>query len=585
MTAPSIRQLDPDTVNQIAAGEVVERPASVVKELVENAIDAGAGSVFVEVETDADGIIRIRVADDGCGMSREDALLAFAPHATSKIRTIDDLHAIRTLGFRGEALASIAAVAQVTLITKQQGALSGTQVVVRGGEVLEAAETGAAAGTTVIVEALFYNTPARRKFQKSKGTELSHVYGVVEQQALSQSDIAFTVVHNGQERLATRRAGSLLDAVVGLYGSEVARGLIPVSKETPILRISGYVSRPSVHRANAGQIYLSVNRRIVASRPIVAAVREGYGSLLQRDRYPVAFIALDIDTGLVDVNVHPTKKEIRLSSEPDILSAVAAAVSEALGAHDLTAEPPARGVQRQIAPAEPEPPAPAVASPEPAYTARRRDTLAADRQLRGTALSAAAAENLLPAMEPIGQVGTTYIAARTEDGGLLLVDQHAAHERILYDQIAERQDAALKQQELLLPVIVNLRPRESGILREAIPLLAEEGFMVEEFGRDTYAVRAVPVVLKKLESPEIVREFIADLLADDPGSAADQKERIMYSVACRGAVKAGAVLSPEQQRRLIDQLARTATPWTCPHGRPTVIAFSKARLDAMFRRT
>ncbi len=591
---PRIHRLDPATVNQIAAGEVVERPASVVKELVENAVDAGAGTIAVDVSSDMKGITRIRITDDGCGMTPEEALLAFEPHATSKISTIEDLHATRTLGFRGEALASIAAVAQVTLITRPQdaGALSGTRVVVRGGEVIEQQETGAPMGTTVIVEDLFYNTPARRKFLKSRNTELAHLYGVVETIALAHSDIAFRLTQNGRERIATQRSEDLRDIIVGLHGIDLARSLIPVEGRTPFMQIGGYVSRPAESRANPSQIDISINGRSVTSRPIAGAVREGYGTLLPKDRYPVVFLALDIDTALVDVNVHPTKREVRLTREREILAAITEAVAGALAGRDLTRDGENREtVQTEIAPGiSPPPEIGRVASPALAYTARHRELVTSDRQLRRTDAGApapgtAAEQNLLPAMEPLGQVAATYIGARGTDGTLYLIDQHAAHERILYDQIAERRDAAVRTQELILPVILSLRPKEAVLLREAIPVLAAEGFGIDEFGRDTFAVRAVPVVLGKLEDQQVVRDTIGEVLADEQKAAAGAKERITTIVACRGAVKAGAALTREQQQRIIDQLAQTRTPWTCPHGRPTVVAFEKRKLDTMFRRT
>ena len=585
MTGTKIRVLDPDTVNQIAAGEVVERPASVVKELLENAVDAGATSILVEVSSDLAGITMIRVTDDGEGMTPEEAVLAFQPHATSKIQDIADLSFIRTLGFRGEALASIAAVAEVTLVTRPRdsGALAGTRVVVRGGEVVEKNDVGAPEGTTVIVKRLFYNTPARRKFLKSRNTELAHIYGVAENLALAHGEVAFRVVHNGRERMATQRSGGLLNAIAGLYGADLARTLIPIDARTPLLRISGYLSRPSESRGNPSQVAISINGRSITSRQITAAVREGYGTLLPKDRYPVAFIDLSLEAGLVDVNVHPTKREVRLSREREILSAVAAAVEEALAGCDLAREAAAaEPVQQQIIPAETEP-MPPVAEPAATYAAGHRALTLSDRQLRRTE-EAGDAENLLPAMKPVGQVAATYIVAEGADGTLYLIDQHAAHERILYDQVAAQRDAEPGFQELIMPAVLSLPPRESAALRDLIPLLAEEGFVVEEFGRDTFAVRAVPSALGALENPGVIRETIADLLTGASRTNPDRREAVTCIVACRGAVKAGVLLTHEQQGRLLAQLARTKTPWTCPHGRPTVVAFDKRKLDGMFRR-
>ena len=578
-----IHVLDPETVNQIAAGEVVERPASVAKELLENAIDAGATVILLEIASDAAGITKIQVTDNGEGMTPGEAVLAFQPHATSKIRDITDLPRIRTLGFRGEALASIAAVSEVTMVTRPRGgeALSGTRLVVRGGEIVETAEVGAPEGTMVTVERLFYNTPARRKFLKSRNTELAHVYAVVESLALAHGEIAFRVVHNGKERMATQRSAGLLATIAGLYGADLARSLLPVEGKLPFLTIRGYVSRPQENRGSPSQISLSINGRSILSRKIAAAVREGYGNLLPKDRYPVAFMDVAIDTGLVDVNVHPTKREVRLSREREILEAVTAAVRKALADHDLSRNAPEEPVQQQIV-ADDTPPV--ARETEAVYAAgHRRGPALADRRLRRTEREGE--KNLLPAMEPIGQVAATYIAAEGVDGTLYLVDQHAAHERILYDQVVEQRDAESAAQELLVPVILSLSPKEAAALREAIPLLAGEGFVVEEFGRDTFAVRAVPAALGAVEDAAgTVRETIADLLSGESRAHTDQREVVTCIIACRGAIKAGTRLTPEQQRLLISQLARTKTPWTCPHGRPTVVAFDRKKLEKIFGR-
>ncbi len=578
-----IHVLDPETVNQIAAGEVVERPASVAKELLENAIDAGATVILLEITSDAAGITKIQVTDNGEGMTPGEAVLAFQPHATSKIRDITDLPRIRTLGFRGEALASIAAVSEVTMVTRPRGgeALSGTRLVVRGGEIVETAEVGAPEGTTVTVERLFYNTPARRKFLKSRNTELAHVYAVVESLALAHGEIAFRVVHNGKERMATQRSAGLLATIAGLYGADLARSLLPVEGRLPFLTIRGYVSRPQENRGSPSQISLSINGRSILSRKIAAAVREGYGNLLPKDRYPVAFMDVAIDTGLVDVNVHPTKREVRLSREREILEAVTAAVRKALADHDLSRNAPEEPVQQQIV-ADDTPPV--ARETEAVYAAGHRGGPAlADRRLRRTEREGE--KNLLPAMEPIGQVAATYIAAEGVDGTLYLVDQHAAHERILYDQVVEQRDAESAAQELLVPVILSLSPKEAAALREAIPLLAGEGFVVEEFGRDAFAVRAVPAALGAVEDAAgTVRETIADLLSGESRAHTDRREAVTCIIACRGAIKAGTRLTPEQQRLLISQLARTKTPWTCPHGRPTVVAFDRKKLEKIFGR-
>ena len=335
-----IRVLDPATVNQIAAGEVVERPASIVKELVENAIDAGARTVRIDMTSVQGGISAIRVTDDGCGMLPADAELAFAPHATSKITVIDDLFKIHTLGFRGEALASIAAVAKVTLVTKPRGSATaaGTRLVVIGGAKKEKGETGTPEGTSVLVEELFFNTPARKKFQKNLNTELARIHGILEGLCLAYPQVSFRFYHNNREQLATDRTTRPLDTIARIFGNDCARELIPVSSDLPFMHIAGFVSRPALSRKDRDRILVAINDRYISSPSVTGAIREGYGTLLPRDRFPVAFLSLAIDTRLVDVNVHPTKREVRLSKEKEITEAVREAVHSALRKSDLIPE-------------------------------------------------------------------------------------------------------------------------------------------------------------------------------------------------------------------------------------------------------
>ena len=314
----AIHILDQATVNKIAAGEIVERPASVLKELVENAIDAGAQSIRIDISSSSDEIVSIRIVDDGCGMSQADARLAFTPHATSKISGIEDLTHIHTLGFRGEALASIAAVSRVTLITRLRGTgVSGTKVVVNGGKEPEVSETGAPEGTSVFVEDLFFNTPARKKFQKSKNTESAHIHAILEGICLAHPEISFRLYSNRREQLVTDRTTFLPDTIARIYGSEVVKDLIPVELSVSFIKISGFISRPAFVRKDTSRMMISINRRYVSSPTITAAIKEGYGSLLSKDLFPFAFLSLEINTGLVDVNVHPTKKQVRLSREKD----------------------------------------------------------------------------------------------------------------------------------------------------------------------------------------------------------------------------------------------------------------------------
>ncbi|MFA5267939.1 MAG: DNA mismatch repair endonuclease MutL [Methanoregula sp.] len=594
--APRIHVLDPATVNQIAAGEVVERPASVVKELIENAIDAGAGSITIDLTASKEAITVIRVTDNGCGMSPADANLAFVPHATSKISSLEDLDRIHTLGFRGEALATIAAVSRVTLVTKPRdsGAVPGTRIVIEGGKEIEIAGTGAPDGTSIIVEDLFFNTPARKKFQKSKNTELAHIHDILEGISLSHPEVAFHLTYNGTEQLVTDRTTRTLDTIARLFGSNVIRDLIPVDASLPFLTVSGFVSRPSLARKDRARMIVSVNQRFISSPPVNDAIKAGYGTLLPKDRFPVAFLNLSIDTTLVDVNVHPTKKQIRLSREKEITEMIRESVREALLAHDLI---PAAGAPTAMMQIVPEPPtAPAQSyehSPSPAPTGvfecTHAGTAGTDQRLRQTELPVDSTptylvSSLLPEIEVIGEFGGIYILARTTGDELLLIDQHAAHERILYEQVTGLEQEIRPSQELISPVVLHRTPKEAAILKDLLPALASEGFTLEGFGGDAFLVRAVPVVLGRIEETTIIDEIVSDLVSEEAAQSVSNRERITRIVACRGAVKAGTVCTREQSQRIVDQLRRMKNPFTCPHGRPTMIRFTRKELDAMFKR-
>ena len=575
MTGSAIRPLDPATITKIAAGEVIERPASVAKELVENALDAGATRIAVAVESRSGGITMIRVTDDGGGMSAEDLRLAVLPHTTSKLRAADELASVTTMGFRGEALASIAAVSRLTLVSRQAGELLAHRLVVRGGIVEEESETAAPTGTRVTVEDLFYNTPARKKFQKSLGTELAHLAGTIERLALARPGVAVSLTHNGRPRLSTPGTG-LLETIASLHGPELGSALLPVEGAAPLCRVSGFIAAPSVRRPNPYQVFIAINGRTVQSAPLASAVKVGFGTLLPTDRHPVAVLGLELDTALVDVNVHPAKRQVRLSREPEILSAVATAVANAL---DTLRPGRATGAASPAPRARSDPGAPttfAVAEPGPAYGRRT------DRQLRQTAQTALGTGPgpELPAIDVLGQVDLTYLVGRTAAGDLVLVDQHAAHERVLYDQLSA--EGAVDVQELLVPVVIACTPQEAALVHESRGALAAAGFSVDEFGENQYAVRTVPVVLGHEVDPGVVREIVAELIGGRGGP--DARERLTRLVACHGAIRAGAPLTAEQGRRLIAQLYAARTPLTCPHGRPTVVTFSRSRLEALFSR-
>lgn len=591
-----IHLLDDETVNKIAAGEVVERPASVVKELIENAIDAQAEHIRIEIRTGKGGITEIHVIDDGSGMVREDAILAFTRHATSKIKNANDLIGVRTMGFRGEALASITAVARVTLVTKQKEAemQAATRIINDGGEIIEVGETGAPAGTSVIVRDFFYNTPARKKFLKSLSTELGHIYRTVEQIALAHREIAFSLILNGREKMNTYPSGSLRDTIAALYGVNLAKSLLLVKGRTPFMRIEGYIAKPAVQKPNAYQISISINERQITSIPLSRAIKKGYGTLLPKNRYPVAFLNLNLDTALVDVNVHPAKKEVRLSRLNEISQEITSCIAQALQAQNLLTEPEAavdsayhiKGNLSDISHAM------QVESPTTPYRSRSKNLTLSDSRLRVTESRGEEKvhhQNPLPPMKAIGQVASTYILAKTTQEGdeedLLVIDQHAAHERVLYEQISAQRDLHLESQELLVPIIMNLNPKEAAAVRNSLHLLMREGFVLEEFGTDAFAVRTTPIVLGKSPERELLQDIISDLVAGEEKSTDLFREKVTAILACKGAIKAGDELTMHQMNRLILQLGHTKTPFTCPHGRPTIILFSHSRLNAMFKRT
>lgn len=583
-----IRVLDESTVTRISAGEVVERAASVVKELCENAIDAGAGRIRVSVISRGGRITSIQVTDDGCGMNPDDAQLACARYATSKIAGIDDLFSCRTLGFRGEALASIASVAQVTLVTKSRegSGIAGTKIVHRGGEVLGISETGCPSGTMITVEELFFNTPAREKFQKPASAEIPLITGLLERLVIAHPEIAFEFTHNDRRILSVPGKGGLMDAIIHLYGLPFARQMIRVQGGGRRLLVDGYISNPSLTRKNQYQMYISVNRRTIASRALAGAVREAYGTLLPAGRYPVAFLDLTLAPSEVDVNVHPTKKEVRLSREDEIRKELVSVIQESLEGECLI---PAVGSVADASPGMEHPERCKYGIPEVGESGVRepllRERIATGRQLSLTGRQQdAPVGSKNPELEIIGQLGSLYIIASTPDDDLLVIDQHAAHERVLYEQVRKRADRDRAVQELIEPVVLSLSPGESETLRGSLSLLASEGFLIDAFGPGTFLVRTVPVLLGQNIEPGEIRDIIAGVIAPGTPRGVDTQEQIRRVVACRGAIKAGAVCTPDQCRQLLEQLARTDNPYTCPHGRPTMVVFPKQKLDALFKR-
>jgi DNA mismatch repair protein MutL len=580
MAVNKIHVLDEATINKIAAGEVIERPASVVKELIENSIDAGATDIRIEVM--GGGIQSIKVTDNGSGMSRDDVSIAFLKHATSKIRDAHDIEKVLTLGFRGEALSSITAVSKVEITTKRPGGVAGTRVVVHGGEVKSMGDTGAANGTSIVVEDLFFNTPARRKFLKKQQSELAHIVDVATRNALGHSDVSFYLSHNGRELFRSPASGNLFDTIVHIYGPGIARELIPVNFTNDLVQISGYISKPGFTRSNKDHQVFFINGRRVRSKTISDAVRLGYYTMLPKGRYPVAVLNIALDTSEVDVNVHPTKQHVRFGHELALMNAVSEAVGSILSETELVPEakeavaltklyPTPSTEEQHIREIQPEFKMPV------ADTQRRLTHTARYGQAHGVTKTWQH-----PDLQILGQVDNVYIVARSGDG-LVMIDQHAAHERILYEMVLESGNKGV--QEFITPVNLELNSKEKVLIKDYLPHLGEAGFIVSEFGPDSFAVTAVPHILGRLEDTAVVHDIINDLLSG--GRVRDEtgiSEQVYKSTACRGAIKAGAALTREQMENLVVQLYGTKNPHTCPHGRPTVVTFSRSDLDKLFKR-
>jgi DNA mismatch repair protein MutL len=582
-----IRVLTEQVASQIAAGEVVERPASVVKELVENSIDAGAGDV--RVETRGGGKELIRVVDDGCGVPVAEVEMAFQRHSTSKLSTADDLSHITTLGFRGEALASIAAVSRVTFVTRAADEAMGVLLRLDGGKVVTRQESGRPPGTAVTVEDLFFNVPARRKFLRTDRTERGHIDGWLTRYAMAYPGLRFTLSHDGKAVFQSPGNGKLRDVLVAVYGLEVGAALLEIlpGEQESSIRVSGFVSPPSLHRANRAYITLFVNGRWVQDVRLTYAIIQAYHTLLPGGRYPLGVVMVQSPPEEVDVNVHPAKAEVRFRDGDAVFRAVQRA---------------ARGTLMERAPV-PLAARPATSWPTAAPITSRREErlerLAGLRPQPGEQLrfeqrpadAAAPGESVLtpssdrlPPLRVVGQVGATYIIAEGPQG-MYMIDQHAAHERVLFERLlAQRERATPTSQALLEPQPVELSPETMGVLEENLEPLASLGFQVEPFGGTTLLVRALPALVAGEHPREVLEDIAAALLAGDAPLGARVEDAVARSVCKRAAIKAGQVMAREEMEELIRALERCASPRTCPHGRPTMIHLSVEQLAREFGR-
>lgn len=578
-----IRVLSEKVASQIAAGEVVERPASVVKELVENAIDAGARNISVEARNGGKNFIR--VTDDGCGVASDEVEMAFRRHSTSKLTTANDLERITTLGFRGEALASIAAVSHMTFATRASGERMGTLLRLEGGSVITRQESGRPSGTAVTVEQLFYNVPARRKFLRTERTERRHIDQWLTRYAMAYPEIRFKLSHNGREAFQSTGSGKLRDVLVSVYGLDIGASALEIMADdsapphSAAIKVNGFIGPPSLHRANRSYITLFVNGRWVQDASLTYAVAQAYHTLLPGGRYPVAVVMVGLPPDEVDVNVHPAKAEVRFRDGDAVFRAVQKRVRRT-----LLERAPVPQVAAQVSPSNDQNWASAQASD---WERRRRlASLQAqgpdDGQLRldGKARD----EDSLPPLRVVGQVGVTYIVTEGP-GGIYLLDQHAAHERVLFEQLlAEREQSGVPSQALLEPEPVDLAPEAAGVLEEHLGTLNSLGFQVETFGGSTMLVRALPSIVAETEPQRILEDVAAALLAGDEPLALPVEEAVARRVCKRAAVKAGQTLDHAEMEELIRALERCDSPRTCPHGRPTMIHLSAAQLAREFGR-
>jgi len=643
-----IRILPDNLANQIAAGEVVERPASVIKELVENSIDAAATRVTVDIELGGRRLMRI--SDDGHGMVRDDAILAFERHATSKIRTLEDLAAIGTLGFRGEALASIASVAKVELITKIVDELAATRVVIEGGRLIDVKDAARDTGTTIAVRDLFFNTPARRKFMRSEATENYHIASIVTHYALAHPEIAFTLTNNGREVLRVAPAKDLRERSFQIFGSQMLDSLLPVSGGREyVARVSGFISAPRERRTNRDSQYFFVNNRFVRDKTIAGGLLEGYRSVLPHGVYPVAFLFLDVPLEEIDVNVHPAKTEIRFRRNEAVKDVIAEAIREALAKAGIVAEPseipqstsvavnfalaadipavdqsrmdfdisePSREdpVLYSVAAAQAEASSAVSEAPHaPTHDHEPEDKLALfaeaferAAEARVDAVEPSSVYPVLPpvndgahiakpvevadvsvgGIRPMGQLHESFIIA-VDDEGLLLIDQHVAHERILFDKFRRKEtDRAVESQNLLLPETVDLTPAQSQAFELVEDEMASIGFGLMRLSGRTVAIKSIPTDLPAAEVRNLFAEILDNIDLEKRGSGkATLRDDIAASLACKAAVKINMKLTAEKMQWLIDRLLTTSSPTTCPHGRPVILRLSMKDIERGFHRT
>jgi DNA mismatch repair protein MutL len=579
----TIKILPDNLINKIAAGEVVERPSSVVKELIENAIDAGAAEIVVSIEQAGKRLIR--VTDNGSGMSREDALTAFERHATSKIALEADLETIRTMGFRGEALSSIASVAQVRMVTTQKGSGSGTIVEIEGGTIKNISEGAAPQGTSFEVNHLFYNTPARLKFLKSASTEFSHIIATVSRQAIAHPDIRFKLTHGKTTVFDLPASSGIRDRVFQIHGSELADSLLEFSGGRDSVRVYGMISKPNHDRGDRSYQEFYVNSRYVKNASLSHALYAAFADLIMRDRHPVGFIFIDLDPALVDVNVHPAKAEVRFRNQSQIHDLVRDVIREALGNHGRPAEDAARQgsadrIREIVVDFTSRTP------PDQAYGIRNGSLDLGKPSATGYITSRSELDVPISALlYPLAQVHDSFIVAQSNDG-MALIDQHAAHERVLFEKLQdEYASGTIAVQNLLLPIQAEFGHAEKDILSEYLPELNRLGFHVEDFGSGTFVIKAVPALMTGGDHKRLLFDILDEIKVHGKSGKMDVlRDEVLSVMACHPAIKVHRRLSIQEMEGLLNDLFSCRMPHSCPHGRPTVVRFSMDEIKRMFKR-
>lgn len=633
-----IHVLDEVTANQIAAGEVVERPVNAVKELVENAVDAGASSIEVEI---ADGgMTYIRVTDDGCGMTEEDAKLSVIRHATSKISSVDNIYHIASLGFRGEALPSIASVSRATITTRRHEDVEGTALEMTGGEITEVKPAGAPAGTTVEVRDLFYNVPARKKFLKSERTESSRINSMVGKLSLANPDIAFRLINNGRTVIETPGNGRLVDVISALYGTKTAGEMLPVEEEGENIALEGLISKPSLLKSSRQYQTIIINRRVVESAVVSKAVDNAYHSLLPKNGYPLMVLSFQVPPESIDVNVHPQKREIKFSDEQTVFRLVYHGVLGTLTsqstvdtiAREMIHDPGHEVVEEKdfkpgsirvedkplgkpdIGLSEETRPKTSWGEPAPSYEGRQEKTGSYTGEKRTPAFTPDMEKKELftdrsvfedyrkeeprredlkaePLFEeekqedpviPLGQVSDCFILCQ-HGKDLLIIDQHAAHERVRYDHLAERAEG-IPVQEILIPYLIHVDIGDVDLLADHKGDIERLGITFEQAGPDVIRITGAPEDLSAAEMERVVGDIVKAYHEKDVPSPETMRHRMMAYAACRGAIKRGDPLNIRQMKELIHDLFHTSRPFVCPHGRPTIVKFTPGELGRLFKR-